>query len=729
MKPMTKHSLDALNKLYTDADGADQEIFAEQRSNILLYSGEHYNRRNSKFYQRIRDSKELAQEQKLRLTKNHVQYICDTYVNNIVAPNPGVGFTPKNEKEVHDQKVAQLHHSVWRDAHDRYDIDDKIDDWADNFVQIGEVVTKIYFDPNRGKVKAYEQKVDDTGPLFLDPSGMETNDDGSAMGTQFEPSPNKEKAIREGEFVFEEVFGFNLLRPPECKNMAEASWLGIRKMVDKSVLVGQYPDKEKEITTSSDQTFIVFDSAKGGYTKVTDQCMVIEYYFRPCQDYPEGYFYVTTKDVVLHEDQLPGGIFPIVFQAFRKFATAPRGRSPIKTMRPYQAEINRASSKHAEHQITLGDDKIILQNGTKVSSGISLPGIRTVSVTGSDPKILPGRDGSQYLTSITQNIAELYQVLGVREDTEDLPAQLDPYTMLFRSARQKKKFQRYIKRFEKFLINVVKTYLRLAKVHLTDDALIYAIGTAERVNIAEYRTTQDICYDIEIEAQSEDIESKLGKQIAINHVIQYLGGKLGQGDIGKLMRQMPYGNFDASFDDLTLDYDNAVNDILALDRGEQPPINQHDDHVYQVKKLDNRTRQADFRYLSPQIQQNYFSKIALHSQFEAAKQLSIQRAEQGLIPTGGYLSACDLYVPDANNPNSAKRVRLPSEALQWLIKHLEAQQAGLAPLADVSTASQAQIADKFTQQGGAGGGPGAPTSSPQTMINRASMSSATAMAP
>ena len=36
-----------------------------------------------------------------------------------------------------------------------------------------------------------------------------------------------------GEFVFEEIYGFNLLRPPECKDMRKAAWLCIRKMVDK----------------------------------------------------------------------------------------------------------------------------------------------------------------------------------------------------------------------------------------------------------------------------------------------------------------------------------------------------------------------------------------------------------------------------------------------------------------------------------------------------------------
>jgi len=147
-----------LNGYYTDGDSADQEIFAEMRSNVLLASGEQYNRRFSRFYKRIRDTRELSQEQKLRLTKNHIQKICKLYANNIISMNPGVGFTPKDESSMHDQKVADMHHSVWQDAVKKYHLDDKMDDWCDSFVQIGEVAVKLFYDPSLGDVTGYEAR-------------------------------------------------------------------------------------------------------------------------------------------------------------------------------------------------------------------------------------------------------------------------------------------------------------------------------------------------------------------------------------------------------------------------------------------------------------------------------------------------------------------------------------------------------------------------------------------
>lgn len=711
---LKKPDLTTLNGYYTDADSIDQGIYAEMRSNILLASGDHYTRRTSTFYRRIRDNRELTQEQKIRLTKNHVQKICKLYSNNILSVNPGIGFTPKDENSMHDQKVAQLHHSVWLDAMERYNLCDKYEDWCDSFVQIGEVHVKLFYDPALGDLEGFEPQTD---PETGNPS----------MNEFQQPIPDESKPVFTGEFVFEEIYGFNLLRPPECKDLRKAEWLGIRKMVDKQELQRRFqdqPDLLSKIRSDSDETYMIFDALNGGYKKTNKQTMIREYYFRPSLLFPRGYFYITTKDGILGEGELPGGLFPIVSALFEKVQTTPRGRSGIKTMRPYQAEINRSASKMAEHQITLGDDKLLLQNGTKVSAGASLPGIRAVNYTGSEPKILAGRDGSQYLQYMQTQIAEMYQVMMVAEMDVDSDAKLDPYVLLFRSAKQKKKFQRYISRFEKFLKEICYLYLRLAKIHLPDDAVIWAIGKNEQVNIEEFRALPDTCYEIKIEAQADDIETKLGKQIVINHALQYVGPQLKPDDIGKIMRQMPFANFDQTFDDLTIDYDTAMNDMLALDRGETPPINQYDNHVYMIKRLTARTRKADYKGLPPPVQNNYTQKIAMHQQFEAANQAAIQRAESGFIPTDGYLVVCDFYVKDPTDTTGVKtrRARVPYGAMQWLLQKLDDQGNSQDSIQDMNGGAQAQLADAITKQnpasqvGGPQGTPSAGLPPPRPML-------------
>lgn len=648
------HTINELDKLYEEGDQADKELFAEMRSNILLNSGEHYNKNKSQFFKRLRDSRAVTSEQKLRLTKNHIPKITETHVNHIVAAAPGVGFEPAQKSELQDQKAAEQCHSVWNHGKEVNNLDEEVQSWAEDFVQIGEVATKAFYDE------------------ALD------------------------------EIVFEELYGFNLLVDPCASSFKKSKWVCIRKMVAVDKLKEMFPGEEEKkfIQESSEQTYTIFDRAQGGYQRSKGECLVREFYFRPCLQYPQGYFFYTVKGKILTEGELPAGKFPVIMKPYKRLQTKSRGQGIIKTLRPYQAEINRSGSKIAEHQITLGDDKLLVQNGTKVSAGASLPGVRTVNFTGMPPTILPGRDGSQYLNYMNSQITEMYAAANVDEKDDPATGQMDPYALLFRSASQKKKFQTIIKRFENFLQEVCELYLELARYHFTDEKLIYMMGKKERVNIAEFKETSKLCYKIKVSAQSEDIESKLGKQLILNHAIQYVGNKLDKEDIGKLMKAMPYANFDESFNDMTLDYESATNDILALDRGELPPINKYDPHVYMIKRLTARMRMADFQFLAPEIQAAYAKRLAAHEMTEAENAKAIQMAQSGFIPTGGYLVACDFYVQsDPADPSKTKRVRLPSESLGWLIEKLETQGASLGQLESVNDANLVQIAQMMGNAG------------------------------
>jgi hypothetical protein len=704
-----KHSHEDLEALYVESTQCDQEVFAEQRTALLLIAGEHYNRTRFAFNKRLRDQKDVSEQQKLRLTKNHIQRIVKTYCNNILTMAPGVSVAPKNESEIQDQKAAELHQAVWMDMKDRYKFGELIDDWCDDFVGTGEVAVKIFWDPNKGKIKHYKQKMDGETPLYLDNEGEETKEPAlDPVTSQPTNRPAPGEPVYSGEFVYETINGFNLHREASAKDMRKSPYLMFHKMVGVDELKAAFPDQEKKIQAGSDETYQVFDAAKGGYRKSENEVLVREWYWRPCHLYPRGYFYIQTKEGILAEGELPGGIFPIIFQPFDKLQTTPRGIGPVKIMRPYQAEINRAASKIAEHQITLGDDKLVFMNGSKPTAGASFPGMRTFHATGGAPIVMAGRDGSQYLAYMQANIEEMYKVMMVQEDTEEKTGQLDPHALLFRAASQKKQFQRYIKRFERFLTEVCLVSLKLAKIHLPDDEIIYAIGKKEQVNISEFKNSDDICYQIKLEPVAEDIETKVGRQLVLNQTLQYVGNKLDKEDIGKIMRAMPYANFEASFDDMTIDFDSVTNDILALDRGDMPQPHEYDNHVYAAKRLAARKRQADFRFLPPPVQANYDRLIGFHEQAEAEKQAAAQAATAGYIPTSGYLVSCDFYMPKPGKPTETQRVRLPSDAVTWMIKKLEAQGTSLQPLLDdgVPSGMRAEIAQKMSSmQNPAGGAP------------------------
>jgi len=701
-----------LNSLYNDSEEVDKSVYAEMRTNVLLVAGDHYAKKSVDFTTRNRESGR-EEPNKIRLTQNHIQRLSKIYVNAITSLAPGVTMEPANKKELQDQKAADLHKSVWENIKKNHKIRGKIFDWASDYVNIGEVAVKIFWDWQKGTFKGYEQKQkvnEETGELEIDP-----------MTGQPVMEEDKTKPVWSGDLVFERVFGFNLFRPKISQAMEDSDWIGIRKMASIKDLQAIFAEDEKKlefIKADGAMTYLVFDAHRGNYETSKDQIMLREFYFRPCANYPNGYFYITTQSGILWEGELPFGIFPIAWCGFEQLPTTPRAQSPIRVWKPFQVEINRVVSKMAEHQITLGDDKIVVSNNAKISSAGTVPGMRAYSVSGTQPPVVvAGRTGDQYLPYKTDTVRDMYQAAMVAEILEEkIAAQVDPYAMLLQSARWKAKFSMYSEKFEGFLREVAEISLELTRRFVREDELIPMIGRSEMVNVAEFKNSTPLKYQITIEPQSDDLETRMGKQLTLNHIIQFAGQNLDKEDLGKLFRQLPYLNNEELMSDLTLNYDIANNTILALERGEMPEVNQTVEATYMLKRLAKRMGEPDFPFLPPQVQQAYQGIKAQYEQTQAQQQLAIQRAQQGFIPTDGYLVTTQVYAPDPKNPAVTRPLKLPYSSILWLAKNLEAQGASQQMLEGMQTGERADLAQMVAQMGGGQppAGPVSPVPSPGT---------------
>lgn len=684
-----------LNQIYEEAESLDKDVFAEQRSNVLLVAGEHYTKSAQKFHNQVRSAKELTENQKLRLTKNHMHKVTKYYGDTILSLSPDGAIRPRNDKERQDKKEADLNKSVYEYLKDTLRLKEHYRNGVEDFVTLGEVGTLFKYDYNHGRFLGYAQAVDeegnplyevdeDTGEPLLDENGQPV-----MMADESQP-------IFSGKFQVERLYGFNLLLHAGSRNWREPICWIVRKMVKNSKLLADFKDVEgieDLLGANAEDEYVVFDTQKAGYEKTKDHSLVREFYWPPCFEYPEGYFAITTDRGILAEDKLPGGIFPIVFGTFDNFQTARRGRSIIKVARPYQAEVNRASSQAAMHQITVGDDKILYQSGTKLQSGALLPGVRGLTYNGARPEILPGRTGMQFVDYIESQIREMYQAVNMEELLREKDAGgVDTYTLLYRSAKHKAHFSSYGEKFGQYIKDFITTLLELAKFYLPDDEIIPMIGRAEVVNLAEFKQATPLSHEIVVEPMDDTVESMLGRQLTFNHILQYVGTNLEREDIGGMIANMPYGNFSDAFSDLTLDRDIVENDILALDRGELPKPGKYDNHEFMVKKLTKRMREPDFVLLDPQIQENYQVKVAAHEQIIAEQEAALLAAKNEYIPADGPLIGCDMYVEDQDPSKAPKRARIPQRALSWLIDQLAAQGMSMQQMESMNQGALTEMA-------------------------------------
>lgn len=681
-----KHDIGSLNQLYTDAENADRDVFAEMRSNIQLVAGQHYHKKGSKFWDRVSDAKNISEPTKLRLTQNHLDKCSTIFQNNITSHAPGVRIFPKNEDEPQDQKSAELRQSVWEDIKHRNNHREWVLKRVADFTDIGEVWTKVVFNPMKGRFIGYKQKVVEGIPQ-VDEAGQ--------------PLAGEEPVF-EGQIELEEAYGFNVLRAPHAMSHQKSPHLILRKMAPISDLKPLCEGDEKKLKfleECKDDTFKVFDGNSGGMSETTGQTMLREFYFRPCADYPNGYYYFATATGILAEGELPGGVFPLVGRNYKESQTSPRGRSWIKTARPYQIEINRCASAIATAQTSWGDDKIVTSAGAKMSKGADLPGVRHIQVSGPAPVVIEGRSGDQFIRWMEMSIAGLYNALGLEEDKQDSSnGQIDPMSMLFRSTKYKKKFAKSGETFESFQKEVCEVAMEFARLYYDDNHLIPAIGKREVVNVAEFKNTSPLSSQIKVEPMSEDLESSFGKQFAIQQVLQYMGKDMDKEERGLIVRAMPFLNKEQAMGEFTIDADNATSDILSLDRGQYREPNRYDNHKYLIKRLIRRMKLRDFELLQPEIKQLYERKLMEHQMLEAQLQQEVLAQQAGYIPSGGYEVVCDLYAPDPKDPSKTRRLRIPSEALEWLVKRLEQQGTYTVGLTNMNMGGVADIANLMEKQ-------------------------------
>ena len=153
---------------------------------------------------------------------------------------------------------------------------------------------------------------------------------------------------------------------------------------------------------------------------------------------------------------------------------------------------------------------------------------------------------------------------------------------------------------------------------------------------------------------------------------------------------MPYLQDTNLFDDATIDYRSFVDVSLALERGEQPPVSEYDNHKYFIKKLTNRMRESSFAFLEPQIQELYQKRLQTHMDIESQQAENLQRLEQGFIPSGGGL----ITIPSVKN-NDGKVIRVPYDALEWLFVKLNEQGSLNEEITTLNQGVASQIADKI----------------------------------
>ena len=682
-----KLTIPELNRKFEESKTNLAEHLSECRSNNNLFIGNHFHKKQQKLTRSL-EANSISDDVKIRVTKNHINVVCKYIINSILSLAPTGIVGPKNPSEIQDVKAAEIHKTILEDYKYQNKIDAHIRRWAHDFVITGEVWLNVFWDANKGRKITPSPYYDLMGQL------------------------QQEAPYFCGDVALERIFAWDI-RHDDAKSFDECSWVGYEKMVDPDVIrkaFPDHPDLEKAIKEDADDTFKVFESGTSKYKEVRGKVRLRQMYLRPCTDYPNGMYIFFTKEIELTRGELPvdqngNAFFPIKYVGFDEVPTSPRSLSIIHNIRPEQMQVNFCASAIAHTLSTVGWDKMIVPTGGEVEAGATKAGVRIFKVPGGKQAadFIPGRAGEQFLGTMQQNITEIYNKTGVPENWDEKSSDADVMAVLYKNMRQRTRFSLYGKKFADFLVDVFEDVLRLKKSYMKDEEFFLVTGKMEYQNISEFRSLDDLGYQVKIEEGSEDLESRFGKFMGLSQIMQYLGTNLDDNAKGMVLRNLPFINGEEITSKMTINYDNARNIMLALDRGEVPPVSDIGDPLYVSEQLNSRMYKPDFRYLNPQIQEAYRQQVAAYNEIYNQKAAAVQRAQAGFIPADGPTVPIEgMYEETVGSNGQPKYVRLqlPQAAIQWLQGQLQSQGMALGNIQSLPLGQQAQVAEQFTNMQG-----------------------------
>lgn len=697
----------------------DEPHFSEQRINSQLVSGLHFTHQNMELPSHVYID-DASGGTEVEIAVNYLGKYSRIKQNKLVMHAPMVRVVSKSDDERVDRKASELAQRVWEDIVYRHEFRRLIKLWAYDYVVLGECIARISWDRDRGTLEGVVNKSKDSAGMGYDEGFRLHGTDGGVVGgtypSDMEPVSNV-VGVFSGDLSIERVEPWNLIRPEECKDIKDAEWLCIDRYMHINTVRNWFnndPDKRAKIFAGGDDAYnshYMYDLSNG-FHQVNRHVRVSELYYRPCSDFPRGYYVYFTNNCILFEGELPLGEFPIVYRGQLSSVGNCRHHSIIRDAKPVQAEINRCVGKAIQHSLTLGDDKIFMPQGSKISDKIQEPGSRVLlyaSQLQQQPVVIEGRTGIQHMDHAERFVSLLKDIFDERDPGDQSGGGRglgqDPMAMLFASYQEQERNSFYGSEFEQFLVKTCEGILKFARSFYTDRQLLSALGDNEYAAVEDFRG-HALRDTVEVAPISDSANSVFGKQRAFELALQYASSQLPPKDIGLILQGMPLGNKDVAFQSLNLDHQIADGLLRNLDNGRDVPIDPlGEDLQFMVKTLTTQIKLPGFKQKSWEVRELYKKKLYEYQQIMAEQQSREMELNMKSIPTDGPLvKISGLHVENpAGGSKTTVPARLPLRSLYWLMDRLKQRGISQEQLMGLDMASREQVLRMASQMASGGG--------------------------
>lgn len=505
-----------------------------------------------------------------------------------------------------DKDGARLAKQVLTMLWDKEQINRKRIDLYMLFQQYGDSYVKVYWDPEKGK----------------DLPSIDGNQEG-----------------KEGDITVEIVSPFEIFPDPLAKSLDECRYIVHAKTRPLDYFRERYElghlVKEEDAWLLSmvyqDRINTMTNKTPGGPTnsqQLSNSAIELVYYEKPSTKHPKGRMVICANGVKLADKELPIDEIPI--SKFSDIIVGGRfhSESTVTHLRPLQDQQNKNLYRRAQWVNRLLAGKYTVPRGHGLTtealndqSGEVLEyNVVPNAVEGGRPTPLNVPNIPSYIYKEEEELDRSFnEIIGISEISKgQLPsAGIPAIGMQFLQEQDETRIGVVTENNEFSWASVGRIILKFVACYYKTPRMLKIAGKGEEYNFRKF-VGDDLKdnFDVIVVRGSTLPNSKVLKRQEIVNAWQIgmLGNPQDPKVSEKVLSMMEYGDVSQMWEDIAADMTQINSQIDMIERGEQPEVNELDNHSLHIQEK-NRYRKSDkFKSLSPKAQQILLADIEFHVQ-------------------------------------------------------------------------------------------------------------------
>jgi len=569
-----------------------------------------------------------------RITVNVFSDKRRTLISKFTAQQPIPVVTPATSSS-DDRATARACEHLLRWYWRKNELSRELDYMAGDVVDCGGGWWHIYWDPTAG-----EEKEVVVAPNVMDLSVEQ---------------PKTEK-VKTGDVVCHFVSNFEMRVDPAAMRLRDAMWIMRVSYMSTEVAERRWGKSVYADAAGTRPSILTPDWLLNPQRLLADDvCRIIECWYKPCEQYPTGFYAVISGANVLHfEDELVGGEFPFIYCEFDPDCDNFYGTTPMTYARRPQIELNGLLSQLSDGRARGMFGAWVQPRGANMDIPTGAPHeVLGYNDTSGKPTFVQPQPTSD---SAYRMIDTFHALLGQTSGVTDTEQATSGKDRLYAAEQDNTKLGPALRSLHSFLKRSAMKILNLYRDNAQFD-LLYAVS--------DQNAESDVRAFVANEIKYSDVEMSIDSALPLNRqakreqiLLLYQAGML---DKDRALKLMEFGDVQDAMGSSNLDRERARNENLML-TVQMVGVEEFEDHAAHLEEHLSEMKQEKWYLYDEEIKNNYRNHINLHRQFIQAQLGMGQAPPNGLTnQEGGQDNAIGAMaeVPAANASNAVIPINAP----------------------------------------------------------------------